>query len=88
MKRMLILTVFAALAVSACDKQDDMKNVPGPNGLLPDGSPPQANAPAAPDPGTYDGRNYGNPRPPASGLNADPNNPAGLPGNYTWNTIK
>ena len=34
MKRILVLTVFAALAVSACSKEDDMKNVPGINSKM------------------------------------------------------
>jgi hypothetical protein len=88
MKRILTLAVFAALAVSACSKEDDMKNVPGPNGLLPDGSPPQSPAPTMITAGTYDGRAIGNPRPAFSGLNADPNNPNGAPGNYSQNTMR
>jgi hypothetical protein len=83
MKSALILLTIAAatLATAACaQKEDDIKNVPGPNGLLPDGSPPRAAAPAAPDSGTYIGPSERNPRPPASGLNSDPGNPSGMPG--------
>ena len=83
MQRALVLALMAAtLAAAGCAKEDDMNNVPGPNGLLPDGSPPRAAAPAAPDPGTYNGATNRNPRPPLSGLNSDPANPNGAPGTF------
>jgi hypothetical protein len=83
MQRALVLTLLAAtLAATGCAKEDDMNNVPGPNGLLPDGSPPRAAAPTAPDSGTYNSATNRNPRPPLSGLNSDPANPNGAPGTF------
>ncbi|HZQ00372.1 MAG TPA: hypothetical protein VFB13_12585 [Reyranella sp.] len=80
MKAFLALSLLS-FGLAACEKQqDDVHNLPGPNGLLPDGSPPRAEAPKAPDPGTYTGSPRGNSRPPMSGLNADPRNPNGAPG--------
>jgi hypothetical protein len=83
MQRALVLAFTAVtLAVTGCAKEDDLNNVPGPNGLLPDGSPPRAAPPAAPDSGTYNSATNRNPRPPLSGLNSDPANPNGAPGTF------
>lgn len=82
MNRSLAATLaIALLAITGCGgREDEMKNLPGPDGLLPDGSPPRASAPAAPDSGTYNSAVNRNPRPPLSGLNSDPANPSGAPG--------
>ena len=83
MNRTLTVTLtIALLAVAGCGGGggDDLKNLPGPDGLLPDGSPPRASAPAAPDSGTYNSSTNRNPRPPLSGINSDPTNPSGAPG--------
>ncbi len=79
-RRAWAVLALATLVLAACEKkEDDIKNLPGPNGLLPDGSPPRQEAPRAPDPGTYSGVNP-KARPPLSGLNSDPSNPSGAPG--------
>jgi hypothetical protein len=84
MHRTIIATaVTVALLVAGCSKKEvDINSLPanGANEQLP---PQPVSAPRAPDPGTYTGveRRYGQ-RPPQSGLNADPSNPNGAPGNY------
>lgn len=89
MQRTLTLAIASALlSLAACQKPDEMQNVPGPDGLMPDGSPPRAAAPAAPDSGTYNPSVERSFRPPASGLNSDPNNPNGVPGRATVTTGK
>ena len=76
-----LLLASVTLAIAGCGgREDDLKNLPGPDGLLPDGSPPRAAAPAAPDSGTYNSSVNRNPRPPLSGINSDPANPSGAPG--------
>lgn len=83
MLRALVLAFTVAIfAVAGCAKENELNNVPGPNGLLPDGSPPRSAPPAAPDSGTYNSANNRNPRPPLSGINSDPANPNGAPGSF------
>ncbi len=79
----IAIALAAGLIVAGCTsskKDDDINSLPvyGQNQELP---PQPVSAPRAPDAGTYNGMEgrYG-PRPPQSGLNADPANPSGAPG--------
>ena len=83
MTRTIVLIGMAA-SLAACQQSPSPTGVSRPAGL--EGALPSTAAPLSPDPGTYDGRNVANPLPPRSGLNSDPDNPSGAPGNYAPNT--
>lgn len=70
---LLVGILLAATVLSACEEQ--ASETPKPDEV------PMSKAPAAPNPGNYTGlQTRSNPRPPRSGLNADPANPSGAPG--------
>lgn len=70
---MLVVGAFAGTVLTACE--EPASEMPKPD------EAPMSKAPAAPNPGNYTGLSTrGDPRPPRSGLNADPANPSGAPG--------
>jgi hypothetical protein len=70
---LLVGVLLAGTLLAACE--EPASEMPKP------GEVPMSKAPAAPNPGNYTGlQTRDNPRPPRSGLNADPANPSGAPG--------
>ncbi len=68
-----VILIITGITLTACD--EPASDMPRPDDV------PMTRAPSAPNPGTYTGLpTRDNPRPPPSGLNADPTNPSGAPG--------
>jgi hypothetical protein len=75
MKRTAVLAAGLAVFLGLTGCEEPASEMPKPDEV------PMSRAPVTPNPGNYTGlETRRDPRPPRSGLNADPSNPSGAPG--------